>query len=99
NELKGELSVQESAGRVLRSGREIATETSLEREQNMIAAVNCGQGGFEPLTGAHTFVVSDRLRPEQKHAVEFVFQSRDRAVSISGAAGTGKTATLQELRR
>ena len=32
NELKGELSVQESAGRVLRSGREIATETSLERD-------------------------------------------------------------------
>jgi len=31
--------------------------------------------------------------------VEFVLQSRDRAVSISGAAGTGKTATLSELRR
>ena len=31
--------------------------------------------------------------------MEFVLQSRDRAVSISGAAGTGKTATLSELRR
>jgi len=72
NELKGELSVQVSAGRVLRSGREIATETSLEREQKMIATVNRGLGGFEPLVGAHTFVISDRLRPEQKHAVEFV---------------------------
>ena len=98
-QLKGELGVQESAGRVLRSGREVATETSLERERNMIVAVNRGLGGFEPLVGAHTFVVSDRLRPEQKHAVEFVLQSCDRAVSISGAAGTGKTATLQELRR
>lgn len=99
NELKGELSVQESAGRVLRSGREIATETSLERERNMIAAINRGLGGFEPLAGAHKFVVSDRLRPEQKHAVEFVLRSCDLAVSISGAAGTGKTATLKELRR
>ena len=99
DELKGELSVQESAGQVLRSGREIATEASLERERNMIAAVNRGLGGFEPLGDAHAFVVSDRLRPEQKHAVEFVLRSRDRAVSISGAAGTGKTATLQELRR
>jgi hypothetical protein len=99
NELKGELSVQVSAGRVLRSGREIATETSLEREQKMIATVNRGLGGFEPLVGAHTFVISDRLRPEQKHAVEFVLRSCDLAVSISGAAGTGKTATLKELRR
>jgi ATP-dependent exoDNAse (exonuclease V) alpha subunit len=99
NELKGELSVQESAGRILRSGREIATETGLEREQKMIATVNRGLGGFEPLVGAHTFVVSDRLRPKQKHAVESVLRSRDLAVGISGAAGTGKTATLKELRR
>jgi conjugative relaxase-like TrwC/TraI family protein len=98
-ELKGELSVQESAGRVLRSGRDIATKTSLEREQEMIATVNRGLGGFEPLVCAHTFVISDRLRPEQKDAVEFVLRSCDLAVSISGAAGTGKTATLKELRR
>ena len=98
-ELKGEMSVQESAARILRSGREIATVATLEREQNMIAAVNRGLGGFEPLARAHAFVVSDRLRPEQQHAVEFVLLSRDLAVSISGAAGTGKTATLQELRR
>jgi conjugative relaxase-like TrwC/TraI family protein len=98
-ELKGELSVQESGGRVLRSGREIATGTSLEREQKMIATVNRRLGGFEPLIGAHTFVISDRLRPEQKHAVEFVLRSCDLAVSINGAAGTGKTATLKELRR
>jgi len=99
DDLKGELSLQESAGKVLRSGREIATAVSLERERNMIAAVNRGLGAFEPLGDIRSLVVSVRLRPEQKHAVEFVLQSRDRAVSISGAAGTGKTATLQELRR
>jgi len=98
SELKGELGVQESAGRVLRSGREVATETTLERERNMIAAINRGVGGFKPLGGG-SFVVSDSLRPEQKRAVEFVLQSRDRAVSISGAAGMGKTATLRELLR
>jgi hypothetical protein len=98
-DLKGELNLQESAGKVSRSGREIATAVSLERERNMIAAVNRGLGAFEPLGDIRSLVVSDRLRPEQKHAVEFVLQSRDRAVSISGAAGTGKTATLQELRR
>jgi ATP-dependent exoDNAse (exonuclease V) alpha subunit len=93
------MSVQESAARILRSGHEVATAVSLEREQNMIAAVNRGLGGLEPLARAHAFVVSDRLRPEQQHAVEFVLRSRDLAVSISGAAGTGKTATLQELGR
>jgi conjugative relaxase-like TrwC/TraI family protein len=97
--LKGELGVQESTGQMLRSGRELATETSLERERSMIAAVNSRAAGFEPLGAGHSFVVSDSLRPEQKLAVEFVLQSRDRAVSISGAAGTGKTATLRELLR
>ena len=97
--LKGELGVQESAGRILRSGREVATETSLERERSMIAAINRGVGGFEPLGAGRPFVASDSLRPEQKNAVEFVLRSRDRAVSISGAAGTGKTATLRELLR
>jgi conjugative relaxase-like TrwC/TraI family protein len=97
-ELKGVLTVQESMGGVLRSGGEIATIESLEREHSMIASINRGIGSFAPL-GTGQFVISDRLRPEQKNAVEFILGSRDRAVSISGAAGTGKTAALQELRR
>ena len=97
-DLRGELTLRESVGRVLRLGPEIATAESLERERNMIAAVNLGLGAFEPLGGTRPPVVSDSLRPEQKAAVQFVLQSRDRAVSISGAAGTGKTATLKELR-
>jgi len=97
--LKGELALQESAGTVLRSGKEIATAASLERERTMIAAIDRGQGAFSPMGGARSFVPSEQLRPEQKHAVGFILESRDRAVSIRGAAGTGKTATLQELRR
>ena len=46
--LKGELGVQESAGRILRSGREVATETSLERERSMIAAINRGRRRIRP---------------------------------------------------
>lgn len=96
---KGALHLEESAGRMLRSGSEIATRESLDRERQMIAAVNRGMGGFERLGGNRQFVASDRLRPEQKQAIEFVLGSRDRAVNIRGAAGTGKTATLQELHR
>jgi hypothetical protein len=98
-ELKGTLALQESSGAILRDGTEIATASSLQREQEMIACLNRGIGAFERLGGDHPFIASDRLNPEQKHAVEFVLGSRDRAVSICGAAGTGKTATLKELRR
>ena len=65
----------------------------------MVECINRGMGRFEPLGRNKQFVASDRLNPEQKHVVEFVLKSRDRAVNISGAAGTGKTATLRELRR
>jgi ATP-dependent exoDNAse (exonuclease V) alpha subunit len=98
-EVKGVLQLEEVSGRIFRCGPEIATRESLDREREMVAAVNGAIGRFEPLGRGDAFVASDRLRPEQKHAVEFVLASRDRAVNIRGAAGTGKTATLQELQR
>jgi hypothetical protein len=72
---------------------------SLEREREMIAAINRGVGALERLGGDHVFLVPDRLRPEQQHTVHQVLGSRDWAVNLRRAAGTGKTATLQELRR
>ena len=98
-ELKGMLALQESRGEILRNGGEIATTASLEREREMITTVNRGIGRFEPLGGNATVSVTERLNPEQQHIVESVLASRDGAVNISGAAGTGKTATLHELRR
>jgi conjugative relaxase-like TrwC/TraI family protein len=98
-ELEGLLALQESSGAILRDGGEIATTESLQREREMIAWVNQGIGKCEPLGDNQQFVASDRLRPEQKNAVEFILGSRDQAVNMRGAAGTGKTATLQELRR
>jgi ATP-dependent exoDNAse (exonuclease V) alpha subunit len=99
SELKGTLILQESSGAILRDRNEIATAASLEREREMIDWVNRGVGRFERLGADRQFVASDRLRPDQKHSIEFVLNSRDRAVNLRGAAGTGKTATLQELRR
>jgi ATP-dependent exoDNAse (exonuclease V) alpha subunit len=84
---------------MLRDGQEIATSESLRRERDMIDRVNRGVGRCSRLGGGEGFIASDRLRPEQKRIVEFVLDSRDHVVAISGAAGTGKTATLQELRR
>ena len=98
-DLKGRMATQQSAGQLLRHGDEVATAESLQRERDMIEAVNRDQGCFDPLGRGREFVAADTLRPEQKTAVEFVLESRDRAVAISGAAGAGKTATLNELRR
>ena len=60
----------------------------------MTASAICSRLG-----GTHPFRVSTRLNAEQRQVVEFVLDSHDRAINLSGAAGTGKTATLQELRR
>ena len=98
-ELKGEFSLEESTGKILQAGKEVATRESLDRERDMIERINRGSGQFEPLGGQHEFAASAFLRPEQKQAVEFVLDCRDLAVNIRGAAGTGKTATLHELQR
>jgi len=97
SELKGEFSLAESNADILRAGKEVATRESLDRERDMIERINRGIGQFEPLGRKHEFASSTFLRPEQKQAIESVLDSRDLAVNIRGAAGTGKTATLQEL--
>jgi len=96
--LKGELSLQETRSEILRASQEVATRESLNREREMIARVNRGIGQFEPLSTQHNFAISNKLHQEHKRAVQFVLDSRDLAVNLRGAAGTGKTATLEEIR-
>jgi conjugative relaxase-like TrwC/TraI family protein len=98
-QLKKLFAAQESSGVILRKGDEIATKESLKRERQMIDAVNDGIGICRRLGGIHPFRASTRLNAEQKRVVDFVLDSHDRAINVSGAAGTGKTATLRELRR
>ena len=98
-QLKRVLAVQESLGVVLRNGNEIATKDSLQREKEMIAFINRGVGDCERLDKTNRYTPSDKLNPEQNEVLRFVLNSRDRIVNIRGAAGTGKTATLRELRR
>ncbi len=99
DELKGALALQEAAGEVIRNGYEIATQASLKREREMIDCINRGIGTCDRMGRQSRYTPSDRLNPEQQKAVRFVLDSKDMAVSISGAAGTGKTATLEDVRR
>jgi ATP-dependent exoDNAse (exonuclease V) alpha subunit len=65
----------------------------------MVAAVDGGIGHNERLGGKREFIASERLREEQLRAVLQILDSRDFAVNLRGAAGTGKTATLTEIAR
>ena len=98
-QLRGALEVEQSQGTLIRAGNNLATRESLEREQRMIAAVDRGTARFERLGGEREFHLSERLRDEQRRAVHEVLASRDLAIYLCGAAGTGKTATLQEIER
>jgi ATP-dependent exoDNAse (exonuclease V) alpha subunit len=98
-DLQGSLSLERAKGALISSGDEIATHASLQREREMIAMVNRGLDRYDHLGKGRDFELSGHLRPEQKRAVEAVLDSRDLAVNVRGAAGTGKTATLREIDR
>jgi len=98
-ELKTMLSVQEQSGAILRCGTQITTKESLKRELGMIECVNRGIGTVTAIDEQNRFIPNEGLNPEQRNVIDFALNSRDQVINISGAAGTGKTATLKELRR
>ncbi len=98
-ELKGVLQMREAAETVIRSGHNIATRESLERERKMVERVNRGMGAYEKLGGPDNhFQASYDCTPEQREAVAFILNSRDLAVNLRGPAGTGKTHTLKQIK-
>jgi conjugative relaxase-like TrwC/TraI family protein len=98
-ELRGALAVEQTQGGLIGAGNNLATRESLEREQRMIAVVDRGIGRYERMGGEREFHPSERLREEQQRAVHHVLDSKDFAINLRGAAGTGKTATLHEIDR
>jgi conjugative relaxase-like TrwC/TraI family protein len=98
-EVKGVMLADIASGAMLTARGEVATQASLQRERRMVSTIDAGMGKYEALGRGREFVASDRLRPEQKTAVLAVLASRDLAFNMNGAAGTGKTATLQEVHR
>ncbi len=91
--------LNKSQGTVIHAGNRLATHESLDREQRMVALVNHGIDRYGRLGGTHDFHPAEHLRDEQKRAVQQILDSRDFAINLRGAAGTGKTATLQEIDR
>jgi ATP-dependent exoDNAse (exonuclease V) alpha subunit len=98
-ELRGALEIEKSQRAVIHANDRLATHESLEREQRMVAMVNHGIEQRGRLGSTNEFRPAEHLRDEQKRAVEQILDSRDFAINLRGAAGTGKTATLQEIDR
>lgn len=98
-ELKAGLEAEVASGAMLRARGEVTTKVSLERERQMVRAINEGVGQYQKLGWGREFIVSGSLNVEQKRVVRAVLDSQDLAVNLQGAAGTGKTATLREIHR
>jgi conjugative relaxase-like TrwC/TraI family protein len=98
-QLRGALEIERSQGAIIHAGDRLATHESLDREQRMVTMVNHGIERYGPLGSTNEFRSAEHLRDEQKRAVEQILDSRDFAINLRGAAGTGKTATLQEIDR
>ena len=96
-ELRSALEVEQAQGSLIRAGNDLSTRESLERVQRIIAVVDRGIGRFERLAGEREFHPSERLREVQRRAVHHALDSRDFAMNLRGAAGTGNTYLLTGL--
>lgn len=97
-DLEGELRRLEKSRVILRAGNQITTKDALEREKAIVAAVNQGRDQYERLGGkAKSFEPSAKLNEQQRQAVRSVLDSTDGFLFLRGAAGAGKTSTLEEI--
>jgi conjugative relaxase-like TrwC/TraI family protein len=78
-------------------GESLATsEAILQEEQRMLNFAREGRGGCPPLGVASRPLSRSWLSEEQQRIVRSIQESTDRVLLIRGAAGTGKTALMQE---
>jgi hypothetical protein len=83
--------------RLVHVGAEYSTRAILKAELGLIRSVNDGLNSVQPI--APRFEASQKLGADQRAALKLVLSSHDRVSGFRGLAGTGKTTTLQELRR
>lgn len=77
--------------------RKVTTRKMLEREQAIVRCAQDGRGRFAPLSEKHK-IQNASLDGEQRAAVQRILVSRDYVTLFRGAAGTGKSFTLKEVR-
>jgi conjugative relaxase-like TrwC/TraI family protein len=72
------------------------TRAVLAEERRMLGFAREGRGTCKPLGKPDHVIQRDWLNADQRSAVRHVLSSRDRVMLIRGAAGVGKTVTMQE---
>lgn len=77
--------------------RKVTTRKTLEREQLIVRLAQGGRGRSAPLSEKHE-IQNALLDAEQRAAVQRILASRDYVTLFRGAAGTGKSFTLKEVR-
>lgn len=75
----------------------LTTRKTLERENAIVRFAQEGRNRFAPLNERHK-IQNSSLDDEQRAAVQRIFGSRDYLTLFRGAAGTGKSFTLKEVR-
>lgn len=75
----------------------VTTRRTLEREREIVARAKDGAGHYAPFNAKHT-IQNGSLDPEQRQAVFHILASQNFVTLFRGAAGTGKSFTLKEVR-
>jgi conjugative relaxase-like TrwC/TraI family protein len=75
--------------------RYVTTENVLKEERGILDFVRSGRATRSKLGSGKTAGLDPALSEEQRNAVRFILDSRDRVTALKGGAGTGKTRMLQ----
>ena len=78
-------------------GKSFTTKIALQREQKIIAALECGQNSTKAICTEKQLrpLGKTELNNGQQRAAQLILGSKDRVVGIQGYAGTGKTFMLK----
>lgn len=76
--------------------RLVTTREVLAEESRMIAFARNGRGTCRPFSTKHEEFRREWLNDDQKKAVKYILESRDRTMIVRGISGTGKSTLLQE---
>lgn len=75
----------------------LTTREAIQEENNLIEAVEKGQGRYFPLNNRYQ-IKQPYLNEGQKGAIRHVLYSNDQVILVSGGAGVGKTSLMQEVK-
>jgi ABC-type ATPase with predicted acetyltransferase domain len=90
------------AGEKHDSGRRFTTAETIKTERKIVQKMQDGEGRAPQLMSVQQAIPLTESRPHfnraQRNAIEQVLASHDRVQGLQGAAGAGKTATLESIR-